>query len=322
MLTKIAESETVLSAAKSLPRENAQAIERQRMEAWLAERVTAGQKEPVTEVVALTPVLAALLLERNDGASDDRNRRIREVNLARIKHDIESGNWAFTGQSIVVAKNGKLNDGQHRCRAVVETGRTIVTVIVFGPERGTRMRLDMGAPRSVADFLSMQGYHDTHALGAVAGMLWTWDRHGRMPSGGSVRATKADSLQVILDQENSNANSLVESLVFVARTKVNAICSRSILAFVHHAIWKKAGKHVADEFLDGIIEGVDLEKNSPVLYCRNRLVEMRSRSGAGSGEVAISNKVELLLRGYNIWRRKERVSRSIPLSGRLPELEA
>lgn len=321
MLNKVSEAEMVPSVAKSRPRENAQAVERQRMEAWLNERVTAGQKEPVTEVVTLTPTLAALLLERNEGASDDSNRRIRSVHLDRIKHDIESGHWSFTGQSVVVARNGKLNDGQHRCRAVVETGCSIVTVIVFGPGRETRMRLDMGATRSVGDFLTMEGFNDTSALGTAASMIWSWKTHKRLPIGSSARATKADALQLLKDHEivtdKGPENRIVESLTFVSKRKVHMVCSKPVLAFAHYAIWKTAGRKVADEFLNGVIEGASLEKTSPILYCRNRLIEMRGAIGAAG----TASKAELLIRSYNLWRRNEQITR-IPLSGRLPELEA
>lgn len=309
-MLKVAEPTLVPSVAKTRPKENPQATEKARMEAWLKERVSASQNEPVTEVVTLTPVLAALLLERNQGASDDSNRRFRDINLERIKRDIEGGRWEFNGQAIVVAKNGRLNDGQHRCRAVVETGRSIRTVMVFGPERKARMTLDVGAPRTVGDFLAMGGHHDTNALASVAICVWQWKNKGTLSTSGVDMPTKAETLMVV-----EHFRDLPESLNFVSRNGVGAICSKSILAFAHWAIWKKAGQHVANEFIDSLIEGTDLAKTNPILYCRNRLIDMR-----GSWR-ARSNKAELIFRSYNMWRRGDRAAR-IPLNGRLPELES
>ncbi len=107
-------------------------IETERLAKWLADRI--NSPEPIVEIVTLTPALARLLMTRNA-----ENRPISEVNLERIKRDIRAGHFAFNGEAVVVSSSGELNDGQHRARAVAETGLPIQTVIVFGPQRETRM---------------------------------------------------------------------------------------------------------------------------------------------------------------------------------------
>lgn len=287
------------------------------MEAWLAERVAFAQKVPATEVITLTPTLAELLLERNEGrGSDDHNRPISATMLDRIKRDIEGGRWEFNGEAIVVSKDGKLNDGQHRCKAVVETGRSIRTVLVVGPERKSRMTLDTGLGRAVGHFLRMHGYADANNLAAVAGLLWRVKEKGRVTRDPNDAPTKAEVLMTV-----EHFKDLPESLLAVERKGFALVSSKSLLAFIHYSIWKKAGLHIANEFVGALIDGVSLARTSPILYARNRLMEMRS-AGVGAAGKDVGNRVELIFRAYNMWRRKESVTRGIPLNGRLPELEA
>lgn len=305
-MLNVMETAAKASAPKPQSTKNAKADEeRRRMEEWLASRISASQAAPVTEIVTITPILAALLLEKNPA-----NRNVSAIAVERISRDIKGGRWEFNGEAIVVSKDGQLNDGQHRLRAVVETGMPIRTVMVIGPERASRMTLDTGIARTVGHFLKMEGYHDTNALGSVANLVWQYRERQQIGQGGSTRPTKAEALLAL----KYYGQDLTDSLSFVSRNGVGAICSKSILAFAHWAIWRSAGRHAADDFLEKLIDGTELKKDNPVLYCRNRLIEMR-------GSARVGEKAELILRAWNMYRRGDRAVR-IPINGRkLPDLE-
>lgn len=294
-------------AIANKPRPNMKAIdnhlERERMVGWLNERVAMAQSAPSTEVVTLTPALASLLLEKNDA-----NRPISQTNLDRLIRDISAGRWEFNGEAVVVSKDGKLNDGQHRCRAVVESARSVKVVMVFGTTRESRMTLDTGVARTVGHFLKMNGHYDTNHLGAIASYIWMHREKGRLSRAPEDRPTKAETLLVV-----DHFKDIPDSLLFVSQKGAGSITSKSMLAFAHWSIMKAAGKYPADEFFQKLIEGTELKKDNPVLYCRNRLIEMR-----GMGR--INDKAELIFRAWNLWRRQERAAR-IVLTGRLPELE-
>lgn len=285
-----------------------QKAERGRMEAWLAERIDRAAREPFSEVVTLTPVLAGLLLERNE-----HNRPVSEVNLDRVKRDIAAGRWEFNGEAIIVSKDGKLNNGQHRCRAVVETGRSIPIVIVFGPARDTRMTLDQGVTRTVGHFLSMNGYHNANTLGAVAGYIWQYLERGRLSTSPNTRPTKSEALLVV-----SHYGDISDSIDFVSRNGVGTLCSKSLLAFCHWAIAHripKVDRVAADEFIDKIITGTDLQRRDPILYCRNRLLETKSSIRDPN------DRAELIFRAWNAHRNNDRVDRISIIGRDLPKLE-
>lgn len=276
-----------------------------RMRAWVDERMSRAKSGPYPEVVTITPALAKVLLESNDA-----NRPVSNINLERIKRDMIKGHWHFNGEPIIVSADGHLNDGQHRLLAIAQTGVSQRMIVVFGTSRESRMTLDIGVVRTVGHFLGMSGHADANALSAVANYVWQYKQNGRLSTSGSDRPTKTEAQLVI-----EHYRDIPDSLKFVSRTGVGAICSRTMLAFCHWAISQKAMSGV-DAFFDRLIVGTGLSAGEPLLYCRNRLMAMR---GGRHGNV--QDRAELIFRAWNAHRNGERVER-IALSGRkLPEIE-
>lgn len=274
----------------------------ERLRVWLDERIAAGKKKPIAEVVTLVPALAALLLERNPV-----NRPIGQHNLGHLKADVANGRFAFNGESIVVADTGNLIDGQHRCESVIETGIPIETVIVFGPKESARYTIDIGKPKTAANFLAMKGWSDNNNLAAAIGLLLQYRTHGQLGSNYS-RPTKSEVVNAI-DQFKG----LQESVDFVAGATVRKLGSRSCLAFCHFTFWKKTTRAEADEFMSSVIEGDGLRKGSPVYYCRERLRQMERGTRA-------ETRAEIVFKCWNAWRRGESVNH-LKLTGILPKVD-
>lgn len=305
MLSNVAELVPASKTGKRLSPEETTKIETERMRQWVADRVSACQKEPVLESVTLTPVLARLLLERNTD-----NRPISEVGLERIKRDIERNHWQFNGEPIIIAKDGQLNDGQHRCRAVVETGVPVRMVIVFGPQRDSRLTLDQGVTRTVGHYLTMLGHTDSNALASVGNNIFSYQNLGYLSTNGRDRATKSECRDLVEETKG-----IAESLSFVSRKGAAAISSRSTLAFVHWALSRKAGERAANSFMSKLLSGANLPKGSPILYARNRLIEIK-------GKVNLNEKAEMMFRAFNLWATGETDCKRIPLmGGKLPKIE-
>jgi hypothetical protein len=304
MLSNVAELVPASKTGKRLSPDEVTKIEVERMRQWIADRISACQSEPVLESVTLTPVLAKLLLERND-----ENRPISEVNLDRIKRDIERNLWEFNGEPIIISKDGLLNDGQHRCRAVVETGQHIRMVIVFGPQRKSRLTLDQGTPRTTGHFLTMLGHTDANALASVGANVYQFKRTGQLSNSGRDKPTKSECREIV-----ENTKGLAESLNFVSRSGAGRVASRTVLAFCHWAIKQRAGDDAANYYIDKLLSGHNLSKGCPILYARNRLIEIKSK-------MFLNEKAELIFRSYNLWCEGERDCKRIPVLGeRLPKL--
>lgn len=280
--------------------------EADRVRVWLEDRIAQSQSAAITEVVTITPALAQLLLSRNES-----NRNVSEINLDRIKRDLVNNRFVLNGEAIIVSREGLLNDGQHRLRAVAETGVPMRSVMVFGVERETRMTTDMGNGRTVGHFLHMKGHGDARALASVAGYAWQYKQHGRLGTHGLAVATKSEALLMV-----DHYSDMADSLEYVSRPGTGAVASRAVLAFCHWAISLRARSGV-DAFFDSLITGANLSPGDPILYCRNRLISMKG----GSGRHNLHERAELIFRAWNAHRLDERTDRIVISGRKFPELE-
>ena len=181
--------------------------------------------------------------------------------------------------------------------------------MVFGPERDSRMTLDQGVTRTVGHYLGMSGHQDANSLASLGVHVWQWKEKGFLSANGHDRPTKADTLFVV----NHYAD-LSESLAFVSRDLVSKLCPRSVLAFCHWAIMKRAGRDAADTFINKLITGAGLPEGDIVLYARNRLIEMQ-------GQRKGPERAELIFKAWNGHRRGESVDHLKVTGRRLPALE-
>lgn len=270
---------------------------------WLSGEVTKAATKLTTQVVDLTPDLAAALLERNP-----QNRRLSENSVEQFARDIKSGNWAFNGESIVVSSDGLLNDGQHRCAAVVKAKKAIPVVLVVGAERETRTTLDQGKNRLISDYLAMEGHVGAPILASAAYIAWQVERYGFTTRSKDFRPTKGE-LMTYIDEHGG----LIKSVGRIPQYGVRKLGGRPVLAFCHWHLSKWANPAEADGFIESLLTGIGLERGDPILYIRNRLLQLTG--------MTVGERVELIIRGWNLHRRGETVSR-IPLNGgKLPDVE-
>lgn len=304
MLDTLTQNKGVMK--ESVPRKTS--VERERMELWLQEHIDASKKTPLADVITLTPVLAALLLERNPV-----NRPISRSNIADIGSDIANGRFEFNGESIVVSKAGTLIDGQHRCRLVVDTNTPIQTVIVFGPAEDARYTIDIGRPKSAANFLSMKGYKNAAVTSAAARLVLLYRAKNSLVYGGRNSADVPTKTEIVAAADHLRG--LDTSVDFVMGKASRNIGGLSVLIFAHYICAKKSARENADHFFGKVFDGVDLPRGSPMLYCAKRLPTLAASSGTVNNA-----RAEFIFKCWNAWRRGEMVT-TIPLNGRLPVVE-
>lgn len=279
--------------------------ESQKAALWLNDQVEKAGKNVVSIVADITPQIAAVLLERNPA-----NRKLKAGAVQDYSHDMKNGAWKFNGEPIIIAQDGLLNDGQHRCAAIIESGQTIKAVLVFGVERDTRDTLDQGSNRTSGDYLAIHGHAQTNHLAAVAKAVWQWRTYGYLSTAGSQRPTRSEVLQTVNDNPG-----IVKSFSFVNRPNAHSFGSISSLGFAHFAFNSVAGHIAADYFMDALVDGTNLTAGDPILICRNRLIIDRK-------SLRIPDRAELLFRAWNAHRLGQtRVSFRIT-GAELPLLEA
>lgn len=269
---------------------------------WYEQRVKQGAIKVHTEQVDMTPALATVLLTNNEG-----NRPIRQSKLNQYVSDINADRWDFNGETIIISKEGLVNNGQHRSLAVVETGKAIPVLFVFGVERKTRRTVDTGANRGAHDHLSVDGYTQPTTLAAVTRFVLAYERNQGQNFANMNRVTASEIY------ERARAESLLDqSSQYPYRhgNKSKRLAPPSVMAFCHY-VMSKADPVATQAFLDQVITGANISADSPAYVTREKLIEFSS--------LVREQKVEVLLRGFMAFR-KNKTIRGIRIKWELPSL--
>ena len=271
---------------------------------WLDAQVAKSQDKITTLVADLTPALASVLLNRNED-----NRKLRDATVVGYARDMTNGSWDMNGEPIIVAKNGLLNDGQHRCAALIKADIAIPMIFIFGVERDTRTTLDQGAVRRLSDYLAMEGRPNAVRLAALAGYIWQYQNRGNIQGSGRDKPTKSECIDLV----NAYPN-ITNSMQIVDGKHAHKFVSLTVLAFAHWVFARKATQAAADSFVLSLLEGANLDIDSPILYARNRLI-------AEHGKIRANGTAELLFKAWNAYRRGDTLKRLVIMGGQLPKVE-
>lgn len=271
---------------------------------WLEAQIQKSQDKITTTIADLTPALARVLLDRNEG-----NRKISESLATGYARDMANGAWHLNGEPIIISSNGLLNDGQHRCAAVIEADRTIPAIFVFGVERSTRTTVDQGRGRTAGDFLAMGGHTYVNHLAAIAGYMWQHSNFNTLSPNSRNRATKGEIIGLVDDNPK-----IVKSLSKVMVPGARVVGGLSMLGFCHLTFATAGGAMKADTFIDMMTGGAGLQDRDPILYVRNRLINERGRLRA-------NDRAELMFKAWNAWRLGQPAHRFGITGGHLPKVE-
>lgn len=277
---------------------------------WFSERVDKGRKEPYVEITTVTPQIAKRLLEANDG-----NRPLSENLIAEIAADIEHGHWVLNGETIIVSKDGQLNDGQHRLEAVMRTDRSIQTAIMWGVPREARLTVDMGRQRTAGNFLAMTGVTHSNDAAALSRILINYSA-GRFSTGGGkngggyIAVTKAE----IRSFYNQNRKAISAALGETVNHKFAKLVGITPMAAAHF-ILHKANYVEAVVFFARLLDGANLKQGDPILFLRERLFASKK------DRLRPFEKLELILRHWNSWRRGKKLSKAVQRDGAYPKVE-
>lgn len=123
------------------------------------------------ELITVTPEMATEWLERNPC-----NRPTRSASVRYFETQLRSGRAATTHQGIAINVRGELQDGQHRCHAIKNTGIPWSLWVAYDCPVDNFHLVDVGTKRTMSDFLHIRGYKNSKHLAAVGTIAWQWYR--------------------------------------------------------------------------------------------------------------------------------------------------
>lgn len=213
------------------------------------------------ELVRVTPELAIELLGRNL-----HNRNVRTAHVQALAGDITNDRWLPNGETIKIAADGTLVDGQHRLHAVVEAGIGVDMLVVRGVTLAAQETIDTGRARTFADALRLRGEPDALRLASATRIVWEWLDNGSTLApghGGASNPSHATLAEVLRSNPDIRE-----------AARVGAITSRHvpILTGAQGALiaWTTARVDAEDStyFLDSLVSLAELRADDPILALR------------------------------------------------------
>jgi hypothetical protein len=201
------------------------------------------------------------------------NRRVSETHVNYLVHQINSGLWKFNGESVVISKQGKLIDGQHRMHAVIKSGKPIQTMVVFGVDESSFDTMGQAKSRSVSDVIDVANATD---VATVLRLIYNETHFGTVFRG------TVDGKQLTPSYANEFLQKhlgIIESASFSSgrASKVRQFVPRSVLTYVHYRAGLIDVKS-RDDFVDKFLTGAGLNIKSPILALRNALTPVDAKS--------------------------------------------
>lgn len=249
------------------------------------------------KTVRVTPAVAEKWLGKNV-----HNRKLNARRVRMLARAMERGEWMLTGEAIKFAADGTMIDGQHRCAAVVESGKSVPFLVIEGLPLEAQDVLDTGRARTAANQLDIHGHANPELLAATARIVLAYESGFTVLDGGSVDV----SHRQILDFAEGN-----EMLAFACtrgRTVTKGADLRPSVAAAAIYLLTKVNDQKAQEFFDRLADGVNLDGGSPILALRARL---RSTKDERS-HLPVHALLSLTFRSWNAWRGGRNIT-SLPL---------
>lgn len=220
---------------------------------------------PLIESFPVSPETAANWLD----TANDGNRPCGKAQVRYLASQMEKGQWKLNGECLFFDSKGRLQSGQHRLEAVIESGKTILFDIRLGLPVSGFETIDQGKRRSISDAFSIMGKKYAGVL--AAGMpIANNIKNGRM----GTRSGLSENTYTIKDAITSlKKNPEYEQIASEATAFYNqgdkllspaVICGFMIL-------FSEADKDAVNDFFEQLCLGVGVKKSSPVYTLRKKL---------------------------------------------------
>lgn len=265
-----------------------------RAKAWLDDRLEKAKKrhdgELATETVTITPALAELIIAKcNRG-----NRSIRKGRVSGYAEEMRQGRWKLTAQGISFARDGRLNNGQHRLLGIVEAGIPIKMQVAFGEDRDVFDVTDTGGMRGGSDTLHIHGYKNTTSLAAAARLLKTVSSDTPL----NIRPLKNHEIAELVQANPGLEEATTPGMRVGCKLKFSA--GAAAVAFYLIAE-RSPHERRLNFFIDRLCDGAGLRARDPVLVLRDGLRGKDLDGGQrGSTQRAIMHIAAIIL-AWNKW---------------------
>lgn len=214
----------------------------------------------------ITSEMAKDIVER----TNINNRTLSNKNIRQLQREMETGSWVFAGDPIRFSKYGKLLDGQHRLIALSKTKeKAYEMVLIVGLSEESFKVMDTGKKRSAGDVFSIEGVHYPKITATAVKFIDALERGsfllGETTMNGGLSNTDAYEKYLTLDGLDE----------FISKTRIlnngypKLLSDATVAGFWY--MFSKVNQQDADDFMERLIQGTNLTKNSPIKLVHDKL---------------------------------------------------
>jgi hypothetical protein len=286
-----------------------------------AEPAQNGQHHPESraEKTEITPETARAWMDRhkqvveankiaNSGKARD-NRPVRWGDVAAYARDMKAGQWRLNGETIKIAWDDTVSDGQHRLYACMQAGVPFWSWVVSGTDPEDQDTVDAGSRRKLSDQLAIANEPNATVLASVMRWSLRWLHGVRAGTAGTgvFTPTNAEML-AFLEKEPR----LRDAARFAARARKTFKPVRASVYAMAWMLFNGVDPIGAQVFLDRVLDGADLPAGHPALGFRARLT-----NAALSGErLNEQEQLALIIMAWNAFREERTMARpQLPKGG-------
>ena len=196
------------------------------------------------------------------------------------------GGWKENGDTVVIDRDGKLFDGQHRLHAIIRSGASVPMVVLSGIDRESFDTKDIGKKRGMGDVLAIRGHKHVAALAAIL-------RNVRiLEIGGN---TSVSSTHVQLEDVLSRYPEAVEWAAIFGSSKARRWANAGVIAVLVVGS-QKHGFDRAHSFFQQLASGENLSAGDPALVLRERLIES---ANSGTRKIPFRMRLAFSVKAWN-----------------------
>jgi hypothetical protein len=243
---------------------------------------TPGRPEGIeirAEMTEITPDLAREWIRRheavvsaeraaNGGKARD-NRTIRIPVVEKYARDMKAGKWHRNGESVKIAWNGAIVDGQHRVYACLRADVEFWSVVVTGLEPEAQDTIDTGLPRRFGDQLTIANEKNPVILAAVTRWALRW-LHGLRTSSSGYQPTQPEMIDYLAADPR-----LRMAAAYAARAKKEFKPVRPPVYAMAWMVLHGADWNSGEVFMERILDGAGLPSGHPILTLRQRMINAK-----------------------------------------------
>lgn len=240
-------------------------------------------------IIELTPPIAAEFI-----ANMGTNRKQSEVNIKRYGEAFTDATVIY--QPILFDITGRMIDGQNRCQAVIESGKSIKVAVIAGLPAEAVAGLDQGKSRTLADVLTYNGCHYSCAVASIICLVHQYEFKSFI--GGWANPSRGRALEIF----QAHRDGLIHAAEWAqARKDVGSVLSGSLAGFLYfHTSFYKTR---LDDFWTRV-GGIGVRnKRDPAAQLRNRV----RPPGNARTTLRRDLKVALAVKAINAEMREEEV---------------